>query len=208
MNKTVTFRFGLLGVIFFVIPSILGGFQFENYSHIQQYISETYAVNAPYGIYLRVFGFIPSGIFIMLFSFSALKLLPKNKLLKLGLLGFAFLYGFGNILVGIFPCDIGCNKELIDPSLSQIIHTLSGGLTYTLVPFCLILIGLAARTWKDGKNIFVLSVVCGIITFIFSLFISGNPTGYYIGLFQRVIEGSVLIWITTFAFYIKNKTSF
>ncbi|MCX7547735.1 DUF998 domain-containing protein [Xanthomarina sp. F1114] len=205
MNKTVTFGFGILGVLFFIIASILGGFQFDNYSHIQQYISETYAINAPYGIYLRVFGFIPSGIFIILFSFSALKLLPENKLLKLGLVGFAFLYGLGNILVSIFPCDIGCNKELINPSVSQIIHTISGGITYTLVPFCLILIGWAARTWTDGKNIMLLSFICGIISFIFSLLISGNPTGYYIGLFQRIIEGSVLIWITTFAFYIKNQ---
>ncbi|MCX7549882.1 DUF998 domain-containing protein [Xanthomarina sp. F2636L] len=205
MNKTITFWLGILGVLFFVIPSVLGGFQFENYSHIQQYISESYAINAPYGIYLRIFGFIPSGIFIILFSLSALKVLPKSNLLNLGLIGFAFLYGFGNILVSVFPCDVGCNKELIDPSFSQLIHTFSGALTYTFVPLSLILIGFAARSWKQGKNIMLFSFFCGIITFMFSLFISSNPTGHYIGLFQRIIEGSILIWIITFAFYIKKQ---
>lgn len=205
MNKTLTFWFGILGVVFFIIPSVLGGFQFEDYSHIQQYISETYAVNTPYEIYLRLFGFIPSGIFIMLFIFSAIKLVPKNKWSKLGLIGFAFLYGFGNILVSIFPCDVGCNKEMIDPSISQIIHTISGALTYTLVPFCLIIIGFAARAWRSGKNMVVVSILFGIMTFILSLLISSNPTGNYIGLYQRGIEGLILLWISTFAFYIKKQ---
>ncbi|MFL0354370.1 DUF998 domain-containing protein [Xanthomarina sp. GH4-25] len=204
MNKIVTFWFGILGVIFFVVPSILGGFQFENYSHIQQFISETYAIDTPYGIYLRFFGFIPSGIFIILFSMSALSILPNSRLLKLGLIGFAFLYGFGNILVSIFPCDTGCNKELIDPSISQLIHTFSGAITYTLVPFCLFLIGLSAIKWKHGKYMVVLSLICGMSAFLLSMLLSSNPTGYYIGLIQRGIEISILLWLTALAFYIKK----
>ncbi|MEO8934667.1 MAG: DUF998 domain-containing protein [Xanthomarina sp.] len=204
MNKNNTFWLGILGVLFFIIPSILGGFQFENYSHIQQYISESYAVNAPYGIYIRLFGFIPSGIFIMLFSFSTLKCLPKDKLLHIGLKGFAFLYGFGNVLVGIFPCDVGCNKEMIDPSFSQLIHTLSGALTYTFVPICLLFIGFSAKAWTHGKTMMFLSIICGIITLGFGFLLSSNPLGEYLGLYQRIIEGSILLWITTFAFYIKK----
>ncbi|HLV39711.1 DUF998 domain-containing protein [Xanthomarina sp.] len=205
MNKKVTFWFGILGVLFFIVPSILGGFQFENYSHIHQYISESYAVDSPYGIYIRVFGFIPSGILIILFSLSAIKFLPKSKWTQLGLVGFAWLYGFGTILVSIFPCDIGCNKELIDPSFSQLIHTLVGGITYTFVPFCLILIGFAAKTWKEGKSIMILSLLCGIIAMILTLLLSSNPIGQYLGLYQRIIEGSILLWILTFAFYIKKQ---
>jgi hypothetical protein len=204
MNKTFTFWFGILGVLFFIIPSAIGGFQFENYSHIKQFISETYAIDAPYGIYLRLFGFIPSGIFIILFSFSALKILPKSNLLKIGLIGFAFLYGFGTILVSIFPCDAGCNKELINPSLSQIIHTFSGALTYTFVPFCLFLIGISAKKWKDGMHMVILSVLCGAVAFLLSMLLSNNPTGPYIGLIQRIVEISVLLWITVFVFYIKK----
>ena len=205
MNKTNTFWFGILGVLFFIVPSVLGGFQFENYSHIQQFISESYAIDTPYGIYLRLFGFLPSGVFIILFSMSAIKFLPKSNLLKIGLTGFAFFYGLGNIIVSVFPCDAGCNKELINPSISHIIHIFSGAITYTFVPFCLFLIGVSANKWNNGKRMVILSVLCGAVAFLLSMLLSINPTGQFIGLIQRGIEMSILLWVTVFVFYIKKQ---
>lgn len=205
MNKTTTFWFGLLGAILFIIPSVLGGFQFENYSHISQFISESYAFGTPYGVYLRFLGFIPSGILISFFAFSAWKLLPKSRLLKIGLIGFGLFYGIGNIIVGAFPCDTGCNKEFIDPSVSQIIHNISGALTYLIVPTCLVLVGFSSRKWNNGKTISTISIICGVMAFVFSVLLSNNPTGNYIGLFQRITEGFILFWLINFAFYIKNS---
>ena len=207
MNKTTTFWFGIFGALLFIIPSILGGFQFENYSHIQQFISEGYAVDTPYGIYIRIFGYIPSGILITLFSFSALKLLPKSNLLNLSLIGFAVFYGIGTIIVGIFPCDSGCNEQLINPTISQIIHNITGAFTYLIVPISLILIGIAAKKWQNKKFISTLSLICGVIALIFSFLLFSNPTGNYIGLFQRIIEGSILFWLVNFAFYLKINVS-
>jgi hypothetical protein len=42
--------FGLLGVLFFISATILGGWQFPSYSHISQLISESYAIGTPYSI--------------------------------------------------------------------------------------------------------------------------------------------------------------
>ena len=204
MNKTITFWLGIFGALLFIVPSILGGFQFENYSHIQQFISESYAIGTPYGMHIRLLGYIPSGILITIFSFSALKILPKSNLAKIGLIGFAVFYGLATIIVGIFPCDSGCNKELINPTISQIIHNISGALTYLIVPICLILIGVTAKKWQNSKSFSTLSIICGIIALVFSFLLSSNPTGNYIGLFQRVTEGSILFWLINFAFYIKN----
>lgn len=204
MNKTTTFWFGIFGVILFIIPTVLGGFQFETYSHISQFISESYASGTPYGIYMRLLGFIPSGILIALFAFSASKLLPKPRLAKISLIGFGLFYGIGTIIVGVFPCDTGCNKEFINPSISQIIHNSSGALTYLFVPACVILIGIGSRKWNNGKSISILSIVCGAAALGFSLMLSNDPTGDYIGLFQRIIESFMLFWLINFAFYIKN----
>ena len=33
-------------------------------------------------------------------------------------------YGLGTIFTGIFPCDSGRNRELIDPSFSQIVQVI------------------------------------------------------------------------------------
>ncbi|WP_290697208.1 DUF998 domain-containing protein [Lacinutrix sp.] len=207
MNKTAVFWFGIIGSILFIIPSILGGLQFENYNHIQQFISEGFAIDTPYGTYLRFLGYIPSGILIAAFSFSAIQTLPKSNLAKIGLILFGVFYGIGNIIVAVFPCDSGCNKELIDPTISQIIHNTSGTLTYLIVPISLILIGLGIKKWKNGKSISLISFVCASIAILFSILLSGNPNGNYIGLFQRLIESSILFWLINFAFYLKNTTT-
>ena len=204
MNRTVVFWFGIIGTLLFIVPAILGGTLIPGYNHIQQFISESFAIDTTYGIYLRFLGYIPSGIFISIFAFSAIPILPKSSLAKIGLILFGLFYGIGNIIVAVFPCDSGCNKALINPTISQIIHNLSGALTYLIVPISLILIGIGAKKWQNGKTISNVSIAYGIIAFVFSFILSANPSGNYIGLIQRIIEGSILIWMINFAFYLKN----
>ena len=207
MNRTTTFWFAILGALFFIIPSILGGFLIPDYNHVQQFISESYAIDTQYGLYIRVLGYIPSGVFTSIFAISAMKFFPKSNWIKLGLLGFALCYGMGTIVVGIFPCDAGCNREFINPSISQIIHNITGALTYLITPACLLIIGLGLKKAKHGKNITLLSILCGISAFLFSFLISSNPTGEFIGLQQRLLEASILFWLLNFALYIKNQNN-
>ena len=142
MNKRMIFWTGIIGVTLFSVASILGGFQFDNYNPLSQYISETYAIGTPYGETIRYFGYIPSGLLLTFFAFSALRTFPKSYLIKTGFWGLGIFYGIATIIVGIFPCDKGCNRELVDPSISQLIHNLTGFLTYILVPLSIIAIGL------------------------------------------------------------------
>ena len=107
----------------------------NNFDILNQYISESYAIDTKYGIYLRVFGYIPGGVMITLFCFLGLNYFQPNTLLKIGFYGIGIFYGIGTIFTGIFPCDSGCNRELIDPSFSQISHNFSALLMYLLIPF-------------------------------------------------------------------------
>jgi len=95
------------------VPAILGGFQFEEYNHISQFISETYASGTPYGSQLRFFGYLPSGIMLFLFAISVPKFLPKSKLIKIAFWLFAVFYGLGTVMVSVFPCDEGCIANLL-----------------------------------------------------------------------------------------------
>jgi hypothetical protein len=72
---------------------------------------------------------------ITLFCFLGLNYFQPNTLLKIGFYGIGIFYGIGTIFTGIFPCDSGCNRELIDPSFSQIAHNFSALLMYLLIPF-------------------------------------------------------------------------
>lgn len=205
MNSTKASWFGFSGVFFFVVSTILAGLQFSNYSHISQLISESYAIGTPYGVYLRYLGFFPSGIFFAAFAFFAIRALPKSIFTKIALLGIGIFYGLATIAVSIFPCDKGCDKELVDPSTAQLIHNLTGLLTYTVVPACLLILGLAARKWTNGKTMSYVGIACGLTAIIFVGILSADLHSKFAGLYQRIIEGAILVWIATCSFYLKAK---
>jgi len=50
MNERVNFWTGIIVATLFSVASILGGFQFDNYNPLSQYISETYAIDTPFRI--------------------------------------------------------------------------------------------------------------------------------------------------------------
>ncbi len=205
MSNKLLFLIGILGVTFFAVASFLGGFQFDNYDPISQYISETMAVDTPYGKILRYFGYIPSGILLTIFSFVGFKKLPESNLTKIGFWGLGIFYGIATIVVGIFPCDKGCNKGLIDPSISQIIHNLTGLLTYIFVPISIIIIGVGLRKSKNYQGLSKIGIISGLVCIVFFGLLS-DPLTNYAGLFQRIIEGIFIIWIIACSIYIKRAT--
>jgi Protein of unknown function (DUF998) len=202
MNGMKASWFGLSGVVFFVAATILGGMQWPGYSHTSQLISESYAIGTPYGIYLRYLGFLPAGLFIAAFAWLAIKALPKSTLTKMGFSGVGIFYGLATVLVSLFPCDKGCDKELVDPGISQVIHNLTGLLTYLVVPVSLIVVGIAARKWINGKNISWLGVAGGMIAMIFVGILSADLHSPLAGLYQRIIEGSILAWLLICSLYL------
>ena len=204
MNNKSVFWIGILGILFFAIPSIIGGFQINNYNPVSQFISESMAIGTPNGKLLRYYGYIPSGILLSLFSFIGYQKFPKSKLLKIGFIGLGLFYGVATIIVGIFPCDIGCNPDLIDPSISQLIHNLTGFLTYVFVPISLIIIGLGILKLHKYSNLAKTAFVCGLISILFIALLFSNPSSNYIGLYQRIIESLFAIWIVICSIYIKN----
>jgi hypothetical protein len=205
MNNKITFLIGIVGVSLFVVSSILGGFLIENYNELSQYISESYAIDTEYGKILRIFGYIPSGILITLFCFLGVRYFQPSKLLKIGFYGIGIFYGLATVVVGIFPCDSGCNKELIDPSSSQLIHNFVGLLTYLFVPVFMILIGLGLKKSSNNNTFSLQSIVFGAISILFVYILVSNSNSEYIGLYQRTIESVFVIWIVFCAFVIKNK---
>lgn len=206
MSNKSLFVIGILGVSFFVVASFLGGFLLDDYDPITQYISETYAVDTPYGKILRWFGYIPSGILLTIFSFAGLKKFPRSKLTRIGFYGLGVFYGIATIITAIFPCDRGCNKEFIDPSISQIIHNVAGLLTYIFVPISIILIGIGLQNSKTFIKLSKTGIIFGCISLVFIGLLFSNPLTNYTGLFQRIIEGIFIIWIIVCAIVIKNDS--
>ena len=205
MKNKFTFLIGILGVSLFIVSSIVGGFLIENYSILSQYISETYVIDTEYGVILRTFGYIPSGILLTLFCFIGVTYFQPSKLIKIGFYGIGIFYGLATVIVGIFPCDSGCSKQLVDPSTSQIIHNLMGLLTYIFVPICMILIGVGLKKLPNYNRFSVQSIAYGAISILFVYLLVSNSNSEYIGLYQRMVEIVFIIWIISCAITIKNK---
>jgi len=206
MNRTFTFLASVSGVLLFLAATILGGLQMENYSHLSQFISESYAIETPYGPALRFLGFLPSGLLLALFAFSLKKLLGGTSTVNLGLTGVGVFYGLATVVTSIFPCDAGCNPEMINPSASQLIHNLTGMLTYLVTPVSLALIGLGLWHRKEHRPLAMAGIVSGGVSFFFVLVLFSNLASEFTGLVQRLIEGSILVWFLIAARHIRLAT--
>jgi hypothetical protein len=204
MNKAFVFWSGILAVLLFIAAVITGGFQLPGYSHVSQLISESYAIGTPYGIQLRYLMFAPSGILIAIFALGAGNTVATTRISKTAFYGIAVFYGIATLVVSLFPCDEGCDKQLVNPSIAQLIHNFSGLLTYLIVPVCLLVLGLAAHKWPQGKFMAYTGIICGLVCIIFIALLSSDVKSAFAGLYQRIIEGSILFWITACAFYVRK----
>lgn len=204
-DNTITFYIGILGVSLFAVAAILGGFLIENYSILSQYISETYAIDTTYGINLRTLGYIPSGILVAAFCFFASSSLHPSKQVKTGFYGIGIFYGLATVVVAIFPCDPGCNPELINPTSSQVIHNVVGLLTYLFVPIFMILIGLGLKKSSIYNRFSLQSIVLAVTGMCFVFLLLADAKSAYKGLFQRIIEFVFVIWVILCAIRIKNS---
>ncbi len=202
MKRQVTFWSGLLGALLFVITSILGGLQMEGYSVISQYISESYATGVSNSEYLRKL-FIFSGLLLALFGFMAPFAVKTGKSIKVSFFLFAIFYGMGTVTTGFFPCDFGCPSGA-EVSAAQFIHNTTGFLTYAMVPFCLITVGLASKKRLDLLKLSMVSLICGVLALAFVVILFGKPQGPFIGVFQRIIEGAILFWVVYTAYTIAS----
>lgn len=205
MSRKLVFVFGVLGALFFIVPSILGGLWIEGYSFIGQYISESFATGVPNAEYLR-YMYIASGVLLFVFSLMVPSFFPKSKGIRIGFLLFGLLYGLGNVTVALFPCDAGCPTDVETSSIAQLVHNASAFFTYAIVPFCLIGIGFSAKKIAIDKSFPKITIICGVLALSFVVLLFGNPTGSYIGLFQRIIEASILSWVIYYASYIQRTS--
>jgi hypothetical protein len=203
-NKFFSYT-GVIGASMFVLTTIIGGYFFEGYSHISQYISESYAFGTEYGHLMRWLGYIPSGLLMAAFCFLKAKHFRNSKNLFYGFIGFGIFYGVFTSLVSVFPCDFGCNRNYSESSISQLLHTILSLFTYTLTPVSLYLIGTGFKKIDQYKNISNVSIVLGIFGLIFGMIFLKNANSPVAGLLQRNTEAVYLFWLFFYSWFIIKK---
>src|SRR5690606_27780331 len=119
----------------------------------------------------------------------------------------ALFYGVATVIGSVFPCDAGCSRELSAPSSSYVIHLVAGVSTHVLVPPSLLMIGIAARKWENGRLVAFASIAAGTLCLGCNQLLSADPLSVYAGLFQRIFEGSILCWIVLVSFFLQRSVA-
>ena len=198
MTNKLALIAGMLGSLAVVLLTFIGGATFPNYSHASQFISELGAEGAPNARLINLGGFLPAGIFIIAFAFFARRLLPRSGATTFGMFGLG-LFALGYLVAVVFPCEPGCRPA--EPTASQAIHNLFGLAGYLFAPASLFALGWQARRWPRARHLSVLGFVGSGFALLGLLFLS--PDFKYVGLAQRILEGSVLLWIMACAIYLR-----
>jgi len=197
MTSKLALTTGMLGPLAVVLLTVIGGAIFPNYSHASQFISELGADGAPNARLINLGGFLPAGIFIIAFAFFAWRSLPRSGATTFGMFGLA-LFALGYLVAVAFPCEPGCRPA--EPTLSQAIHNLFGLAGYLFAPASLFTLGWQARRWTRATHLAALGFGGSGFALLGLLFLS--PDFRYVGITQRVLEGSVLVWIMACALYL------
>jgi hypothetical protein len=187
--------------LFLVVAlTMLGGAYYPDYNHLSQFISELGARQAPHEQVVRWVGFLPAGVLVLVFVIVAFKALPRSVLSTFGLLGIAA-YAFGYVAAAFYPCDFGCRPT--EPSRSQVIHNIAGLTGYLLAPLSLAALSRSARHWPNGRGL----AAAGLIAATLALLglVSLSPESPYVGLSQRLLELSVLVWNVMCGWYIMTR---
>lgn len=197
MTNRLALITGMLGSLAVVLLTLIGGATFPNYSHASQFISELGADGAPNARLINLGGFLPAGLFIVAFALFAWRSLPRSGATTFGMFGLA-LFALGYLVAVVFPCEPGCRP--VNPTPSQAIHNLFGLAGYLFAPASLFALGWQARRWPRAKHLAALGFAGSGSALLGLLFLA--PDFKYVGIAQRILEGSVLLWIMACALYL------
>jgi hypothetical membrane protein len=180
---------GLLATAWAVgVPLVFGALR-DDYSHIQNYISELGERGAPYADWVNWAGFVPTGLLMLVFLAMARKRFPDAAWGPLVLFSAA---GWGYILAAFFPCDPGCPEF---GSLSQLIHSLSAVVLNIATALALIRLGRVLGRDADWQRWRAFTFVCGLLVAFIFVGILVPYIAPWRGLLQRISELAVWGWV-------------
>lgn len=197
MTAKVAMICGVLGALWILALTLIGGATYPGYSHVANYISELGANGAPHGWLVSYAGFLPAGLLLCGFALFAFLAVPRSALSALGFIGI-FLFSVGYIAASYFRCDEGCRPETL--SFSQVMHNTFGLLGYVLAPLCLLLLGLAARKWPNAGTLPFHAYIAAALALVG--FATMAPDSPFAGASQRVLEAAVLSWVVACGLYL------
>lgn len=199
-SNMVAFVSAVASLAVVALMALVAGAALPNYNHLSQFISELGAREAAFEWPVRLLGFLPAGVLLLVFCYFAYSALPRSRASSLAWVGFA-IYAAGYVVSAAFPCDLGCRPK--NPSTSQVIHNIGGLAGYLLAPAFLFTLGQAARTWPGAQRLVLSGYGASGLALVGLVML--DPSSPFAGLGQRLLEGAVLVWAVLCGHYISRR---
>lgn len=105
------------------------------------------------------------------------------------------MYCFLLIVGAVFPIEYEFSTR--NYSISQIIHTIAGTIAYVVGIVGILVLSIGYRKFSDDNKILIYGLILSTISIIcFILLIAENELD---GLFQRLLEAGIYLWIIIFS---------
>jgi hypothetical membrane protein len=184
---------GIVGPIVVVVGDLAASLSTPNYSIISDSISSL--ALTPIG-WLQSICFLAMGLLEVFFVAGLFFNIRRARGFYPGI-GLLALCGFGLMLIGAFRMDhLGALPN------EGIIHTIAASGLGVLFPIAILLLTPSLKSDPNWKNIFVYTLVAGILAFalIMGLFLL-DQRGWF-GLYERIIVANVIIWVEVVAVHL------
>lgn len=201
MTRHIAFGCGILSLLVLATATLAGGLAYPGYDHLTQYISELGATGAPTSRAVSL-AFMVSGGLLVIFWLLSAGLVPRSVLSILGF-GLSALNGLGLLLGGVFRCDFECSAADLSPD--ALLHDVFGGVGYLCGIAGVFLVGIAARSWPQGRGLFRLSLICGVPAALAIWLI--HPAFEWYGAAQRVVEIALTVWTVAVALKVRGRAN-
>jgi hypothetical protein len=182
---------GMAAVAFACATPIVAAMGDPSYHHGGQYISELGAAGGAYAGLVNFGGFLPTGVFTILFSALVAMDASSNPRARWGLLLFSGV-GWAYVVAALFPCDPGCPTS---GSPTQSVHNAFGVIEYLGGGLGLLLLWSSSRPRPSTVALRQLPLVCAVVVLVAFAAMLVPELHLVRGLVQRVAEAALFLWV-------------
>ena len=175
------------------------------YSHLHQLMSELGATNSPNAMLMNAAGFVAPGLLLVLFAVILAKRFTLSRsfwsisgCLLIGL------FGAGLALAGVFPCDAGCPASW--DSVGQARHNAASVVTFGAAIWAPAVWAPVLRREGSASGLPIFSATAAGLAAVFAtLMVLAPESRQFVGLWQRLFLGVVLVWCGVFSAALNNR---
>ena len=194
---------GVAGPVLFTVVTAVVGMTRSSYSHISQFISELGETGAEFGWVMNWFGFMLSGILVLIFVIASRKLVFSGALNVIGSLCLAA-FAICLSLAGIYSCDLGCSPA--NPTPEQKLHDLVSIIAFPAFILGVIVWGVMFLRDAGWRLFGAYSLVSGFASIVVLVaMIQSEATREGTGILQRLFLAILFAWLAALSIRLQRK---